>query len=232
MWSNHHVHAILTLAVRMLNAKNKTGPSIASVRQITSVIRTALVDRNAFSALTVLVTRTAYRTFAWIRVGELAEAMPTAGWPITSQFVVAKNRILAILTDLAVPFQSKVRRVDLGSVIPNQTNFSSTSFSSQKFRRQLHLLSKSPANRLRAGPIASVDQSGTRPSALANQTTWEFHQIVDRSACPARSVLHRKLVSISSVRILVLELAAETLNAESLTTIQSASARPVGPAIQ
>ena len=83
---------------------------------------------------------------------------------------------------------------------------------------------------LHVGPTVFVDQSATLPFALANLAIKAYRRNVDRNAFPARNALHPNLASTSNAKILVLEPAVEMPNAKSLTTTQSVSVRPDGPA--
>ena len=65
---------------------------------------------------------------------------------------------------------------------------------------------------------------------LANRAIWVFHPNVGRNAFPAPNALRPSLASTSNAKILVLEPAVEMPNAKSLTTTQSVSVRPDGPA--
>ena len=67
--------------------------------------------------------------------------------------------------------------------------------------------------------------------ALANLATWAYHLTADLNVFPARNAHHHRLASISSAKILALELAVEMPNAKWSTTIRSVSVHPDGPEI-
>ena len=110
---NHHVLAIPILAVPTLNARSKTEPSIASVRQITSAIRTARVDQSVYSTRIALAIRAVSVIVVSILARELVVSTPTVEWPTTSPSAAAKNPTPEIPTDLAVPFPQNVRFLSL-----------------------------------------------------------------------------------------------------------------------
>jgi hypothetical protein len=84
----------------------------------------------------------------------------------------------------------------------------------------------------RADPTVSAARWAMFRLALVSRDIRVFRPNVGLSVHPTRSALHRRPASTLSVKILVRELAAETLNVASSITIRSASVLPDGLEIQ
>ena len=93
------------------------------------------------------------------------------------------------------------------------------------------MLSKDLVSRHLAGQTVSVARSAMSQRALANLATWAYHLTADLNVFPARNAHHHRLASISSAKILALELAVEMPNAKWSITTPSVFVLRDGPEI-